>query len=94
MIDEIIGETYYDKSGEFQFFYDDDSDLMKRHGEEYGIYLVVYNRKNVMISNGRYRYGEQYLDVKWYTSPSVRFDMVFSAKEENQDPPDWGSLFK
>ncbi|TFG17870.1 MAG: hypothetical protein EU530_10030 [Promethearchaeota archaeon] len=90
LFEKMIGETNSNESGEFRVYFDD-KDFLEKFGDGYGIYLVIYNPKNVLISHGRY---DQLGKIQWSAKNLVEFDLRVSIELENKDPIKWDSLFK
>ena len=71
VFDKKVGEVISSEDGEFQFSLDD-NDYLNKYGPDYGIYLVVYNTKNAVLTHGRY---DQQGKIKWSAKNPVIFDL-------------------
>ncbi len=89
LFEKMIGEANSNESGEFSVSFDD-KDFLEKFGDDYGIYLIVYNSKNVLISHGKY---DQLGRIQWSAKNLVEFDLRVSIELENKDPIKWDGLF-
>ena len=90
MFEGKVAEVFSRGDGEFRTTLDE-KEIEQKFGEGFGIFLVVYNTINTLISDGR---DDPQGKLKWNVKNLVMFDMTFPASAEQQKPPDFGALFK